>query len=96
MCAENDTELLKIFDLEDLIVSTTSYYIGRQTILVSSFCGCICDSWSILPKTVQGYIQNIVERAYAKYDRGLKSALGSDCERKSWDMVRALWKAKSE
>jgi len=78
------------FDAHDLVMSATSYYLGRRTIAVDEFCRSMVESWPNLPQHVRDYVQRVVEDAYRR------DILGFDCDRRSWDSVRALWRGVSE
>lgn len=78
------------FDAFDLVMSATSYYLGRRTIAVDEFCRSLAESWHDLPANVQLYVTRIVEEAYSA------NRLGDECDKKSWDGVRALWRDVSK
>lgn len=73
------------FDADDLVMSATSYHLGRMTAMVEVFCQNLIESWPELPEKVRCYVRHIVEDAYRR------NQLGHDCDRRSWDGVRALW-----
>lgn len=73
------------FEADDLVMSATSYYLGRMTAMVEVFCQNLVASWPELPEHVRRYVRTVVEGAYRR------NQLGHDCDRRSWDGVRALW-----
>lgn len=73
------------------------YYCGRMTISVSFFCDILIKEWDKLPKRAKDVIERDLEEAFAgdEEDRASGSSycrLGHDCDRQSWEKVRALWK----
>jgi hypothetical protein len=87
---------LESFNGDDLIMSATSYYLGRQTISVDLHCMCIVRAWPRLNRGVQEYIRRIVDEAFrrdsllSKSDQNV-SHLGAACDKQSWEKVRACW-----
>jgi len=86
------------FDGDDLIMSATSYYLGRRTAMVSEHCEAMIKSWPKLSQEVRDYVRRIVESAFERNDHcrqlpdfGFALPLGNDCDRESWLRVRALW-----
>ncbi len=86
------------FDADDLIMSATSYYLGRTTANVGSHCDALVESWPQLSQPVRDYVRRIVEAAFERDDhcrsmpdRGFALPLGHDCDREAWIRVRALW-----
>lgn len=91
--------LTDIFDVDDLIMSATTYYLGRTTIHVADHCGKLIQAWSMLRPNTRSFIERVVEEAFARddYCRGIETkpflfALGHDCDREAWERVRSLWK----
>lgn len=76
------------FDVDDLVMSSAAYYLGRHTISVTDFCRRLCLSWSQLSLPVQQYVQRIVESAFER------DAVGGACDREAWLQVRACWLEK--
>lgn len=79
-----------------LWVGATRYYLGRTTYAVSSFCDLLRQEWLNLPDHTLGIIIRDIEEAFAQDDRARESGanfkpLGHDCDRQSWETVRALW-----
>lgn len=89
--------LLDCFDLDDLIMSATSYYLGRSTINVSAFCDSLVRAWPNLGHGTQGYIQRVVEEAFRRDDIARDGdwsgplPLGHDTDRAEWRKVRQCW-----
>ena len=89
------------FDFDDLVMSTTAYYLGRRTINVDSFCNRLVKAWLDLSPNVRDYIQRIVKAEFSR-ELILKSLdnqfnpFGDDCDRESWCKVRACWQEKSQ
>lgn len=79
------------FDVSDLVMSATAYYLGRRTANVGDFCRRLCLSWPSLPVAVQQFVERIVEEAYRRAARTDRFALGNDCDRVEWDKVRRCW-----
>ena len=91
---------LESFNGDDLIMSATAYYLGRQTISVDAHCECLVRAWPRLSDNVREYIERIVENAFAKEAcmaaMGKKiSELGDACDRESWCKVRKCWTEKT-
>ena len=89
------------FDFDDLVMSTTAYYLGRRTINVDSFCDRLVKAWPDLSPNVRDYIQRIVEAEFSR-EAILKrlddqfNPFGDACDRESWCKVRACWQEKSQ
>ena len=86
------------FDVDDLIMSSTSYYLGRQTGNVETFCRNLATSSKTLPAHVQSHVRRVVNEAFSRDDvaRSLCKEhlpLGADCDRVSWELVRKCWGA---
>ena len=88
---EQTTKLYE-FDADDLIMSSTAYYLGRSTIHVADFCCRLQLSWIMLSPYVQSYIMRIVEEAFKRnaHDK-TRLYLGHDCDREAWEKVRQCW-----
>lgn len=88
--------------LSDMVISTTRYYCGRCTGMVSTWCDWLIEWWPQLPEHVRTAIRNSVEDAFRRDDfardtinlgRSFGSyPLGHDCDRASWEKVRQLWR----
>lgn len=83
--------MLAQFDLDDLIMSTTCYYLGRRTAAVSWFCDSLTNAWPNLRASTAKFVIRVVDEAFDRYARGQKNALGHDCDREKWTQVRTLW-----
>lgn len=94
-------KILQCFDLNDLVMSATAYYLGRMTHLVDSHCDAVVKAWTDLPTHVRDYIQRIVDEAFSRHEivktlgKDL-GPLGNNCDRESWEKVRACWSKKTE
>lgn len=90
--------LVEIFDIDDMIMSTTSYYLGRRTIQTGDFCERLVRAWPQLSGGVKRYVKTVVNNAFAHDDfvRNVMDVgtlpLGDDCDRASWETVRNLWR----
>jgi hypothetical protein len=96
--AEKAARIVEHFDVEDLVMSATSYYLGRMTALVGTHCERLVKAWPTLSMNCQDYIRRIVENAFQQ-DEAIKDCselqyrpLGQECDRVCWRRVRALWK----
>lgn len=93
---ERDQHMLNCFDLNDLIMSSTAYYLGRRTIAVDYFCGQLIKAWPFLTDGVRAYIQRIVESEFSReailmtMDANF-NPFGDACDRESWCKVRSCW-----
>ena len=79
-----------------LWVGATRYYLGRMSIAVGFFTEMLCGAWPVLFRGTRDAIRWDVEEAFERDDRGRvrrgrRFALGCDCDRASWNTVRALW-----
>lgn len=83
------------FDVSDLVMSSTAYYLGRRTANVSDFCSRLCLSWDRLPLAVQAFVTRIVEEAFAREGAGAACALGDACDRAAWERVRHCWAGRA-
>lgn len=95
--AEKCARVAKHFDVEDLVMSATSYYLGRMTGLVEVHCQRLINAWPSLSMNCQDYIRRIVETAFER-DEAVKGGgelqyrpLGMECDRECWRKVRELW-----
>lgn len=83
--------MLAKFDLDDLIMSATCYYLGRCTANVSCFCDSLINAWPNLKASTALFVVRVVDEAFERYERGEKNALGHVCDREKWSQVRKLW-----
>ena len=84
------------FDIDDLIISTTRYYLGRSTISVSCFCDQLIDAWDNLPERVKRIVERDVESEFERTSRetgvsGIPAYIGHKCDHEKWEEVRSLW-----
>jgi len=88
---------IESFNTDDLIMSATSYYLGRQTISVDAHCQCLVRAWPQLSQGVREYVENIVEATFDQEANMQRigrdwSPFGDACDRESWCKVRECWK----
>jgi len=94
---------LRNFDLSDLIVPAVRYYLGRMTISVHIFCNDLMGAWSEIPDGIKSTIIRDIEEAFERDDHSRQISvdvegysgpfpLGDDCDRASWERVRAHYK----
>ena len=88
--------LAEIFDIDDLIMSTAAYYLGRMTANVDDFCSRVIEAWPLLGAGTQEYIERIVEDAFARESLAKthgweQNIFGMECDRESWSKVRQCW-----
>lgn len=88
--------LLSCFDFNDLLMSSTAYYLGRRTISVDDFCCRLIKAWPLLPDGVKHYVERIVEAEFAKETLVRQfqwdwTPFGDNCDRESWLNVRRCW-----
>jgi len=92
------------FDIDDLIMSTASYYLGRRTVSVDDFCTRLVLAWLILAAHVKDYIRRMVEAEFIKEEIFIKDGhpglvenlFGDACDRESWMKVRECWKSNPQ
>ena len=89
-----DRSFLQHFDANDLVMSATAYYLGRQTAAVHSYCERLIKAWPQLDQHVRHYIQLIVESHFERFNLSDNLALGHDMDREMWLKVQQLWKSK--
>jgi len=97
------TDAIRHFDIDDLIMSATAYYLGRRTINVGDFCQRLRRAWPELSEGVRAYIQRLVESQFARegvlrrlYLEPDWTLFGHACDRDEWVAVRNLWAIKTE
>jgi hypothetical protein len=86
----DDTEKLTLW------LGAFRYYCGRMTYAVGDFCDMLIAEWPNLPERVRNLIAEELEAKFRIDDqmRATGSSycpLGQQCDRKSWEKVRALW-----
>lgn len=74
----------------DMVIAAVRYCLGRSTYIVSSCEIWLHRNWASLPEYVRKIIQRDVETAFADAERH-PNCLGMDCDKRSWERVRALW-----
>jgi hypothetical protein len=87
----NDLQILTLW------VGATHYYLGRSSYAVSDFSELLIQQWDSLPEKTQFIIRRRIEEFFERDDRARSEGsdckpLGHNCDRASWDNVRALWK----
>jgi hypothetical protein len=92
---------IESFSHDDLIMSATSYYLGRQTISVDAHCQCVVRAWPRLSGGVREYIQRIVEDVFRREELMQTmqpgwNPFGDACDRESWCKVRECWATPAE
>jgi len=73
------------------------YYLGRMSYAVSHFTEMLRAEWPNLPEQARTLIRAELEDAFINDDKHRDSGefwsvLGHDCDRASWETVRALWR----
>lgn len=87
---------LRHFYADELVIASTRYYLGRMSIAVGGFTRELCAAWPEMPEVTRTVIRESVDEAFrqdnAAREKGEKYLpLGHDCDRESWEQVRALW-----
>lgn len=83
-----------------VIVGATRYYLGRMTAAACVFAETLADHWDELDEDSQSVIQRDIEEEFTRDDEARAAGkteyfpLGMDCDRASWEKVRAKWKTK--
>jgi hypothetical protein len=83
-----------------MVLDALRYAMGRMSTQPSITSAWFVRHWPFLPKLIKEVIQNDVEREFEQDDRMRKMhpkdncrwVLGHDCDRASWEKVRALWR----
>lgn len=80
-----------------MAVAAVRYCLGRRTYIVSDCRVWLYEMWDELPEKAKDIIQRDVEEAFKSDDEDRAAgrdyrALGHDCDRRSWEQVRALWR----
>lgn len=73
------------------------YVLGRRTYAVSIWCDWCVANWNNIPTGEAAIIERELEEAYVFDDRDRRENrdvkyLGDDCDRLSWDRVRACYR----
>lgn len=91
---------LQHFNVDDLIMSATAYYLGRTSAMVESHCDAVIAAWPDLSEQTQSFIRRIVDEAFCRHARLAEvradsswagRPLGHDCDQQAWQKVRNLW-----
>ena len=91
--------VLSYFRVEDLLISTTRYYLGRMTAAGGSYAEQLGKAWPFLPCEVRDILRRDIEQKFDDDDRARDLGrtqdgplpLGMDCDRDMWGMVRSAW-----
>lgn len=84
-----------------LIIDSVRYAVGRTSSQPDTTARWLCGVWKKLPEDVREIIQRDLEEVFRRDDRARAGGeskylpLGWDCDRQSWEMVRALWGRES-
>lgn len=87
---------LKHFRESDVLIAASRYYTGRVTASVHPFCQQLAAAWPEIQPSVRAVIRRDLEDDFQHDDddraegREVKR-LGHDCDRESWELVRAAW-----
>jgi len=82
---------------ERFIHQATRYVMGRRTGAVHEHCIWLVENWGRIPINQRNIIQRDLEEAFGRDDRARQMGtpdwfwLGDDCDRRSWEGVRALY-----
>ena len=79
-----------------MVISAFRYCLGRLTYISGACADWLVDKWPELPPHSRALIRTELDRAFALDDEDRATgasfkALGWDCDRESWEKVRALW-----
>lgn len=79
-----------------MVMAATRYCLGRMTYIVSECADWLVKIWPLLNDKTRAIIQRDIEEAFTRDDADREAnreykALGWDCDRQSWERVRALW-----
>lgn len=84
---------------DSLWIGATRYYLGRMTIAVEPFTYGLVRNWKKIDNYTRLVIQRDIEAEFSRDDAarssgksGMYLPLGMDCDRKSWERVRELWR----
>lgn len=79
-----------------LVFWSFRYFVGRRTIATCCFAQDLARAWPLLDVRTQELIKRDLDEAF-RHDDECRSAgedyrpLGDDCDRASWEKVRAMW-----
>ena len=79
-----------------MVLAAFRYCLGRSTYITGTCADWLADKWPELPLRSKALIRTELDRAFAQDDEDRANgasfkALGWDCDRESWEKVRALW-----
>ena len=88
---------LDAFDPHMLLIAAVRYFTGRMTIATCAFARELAEAWPTIPEHTRTVIQRDLEGEFHRDDNDHAEgrehkALGHDCDRESWEMVREAWK----
>lgn len=88
-----------------MVIDSVRYALGRTSYQVGVTARWLVTYWNSLPESAREIIQRDIEEAFDRDDRDRETwrealdpnrpkgfELGWDCDRQSWEAVRALWK----
>lgn len=94
-----EPDYLHHFRGDDLVISTTRYYLGRMTAITGVFAQQLAVAWPDLPPGVRDIIRRDIQAKFDVDDRARGRMdddplpLGMDCDRGMWELVRDAWMA---
>lgn len=89
------------FKADDLIMSSTRYFLGRMTACAGAFAKDLADAWPHIPSDLRTIIRRDIRDKFEDDDRARELGrdgvhdplpLGMDCDRQMWEVVRSAWK----
>jgi len=93
---------LRFFRGDDLLISTTRYYLGRMTAAAGAFAAQLAEAWPTIPSGARSIIRRDIQQQFVDDDltrsrdeaNGIDDPLplGHDCDRQSWELVRTAWR----
>ena len=82
-----------------MFLAAFRYCLGRQTYMPDVCATWLIKHWAEFPAKERALVQRELEAAFARDDEErangdsqISLTLGWDCDRKTWERVRALWK----
>lgn len=87
---------IKHREAEMLIVGAFRYAVGRRSYVVGEMCDWLVFNWSELSSNTKHIIERDLEGEFERDDQARSASrdvkpLGDDCDRSSWERVRALY-----
>lgn len=94
-----DSEMTDWGDNSLMMMAGFRYCLGRMTYMSQVCARWIVRNWSKMPDNIRGLIKRELEEEFARDDADRKEgrdhrALGHDCDRAEWEMVRNLWRGE--